>query len=48
MEATNQSRFAAEDAMYLFPYVNSKPLEGVTEKQLYSAYINALGERFIG
>ena len=22
--------------------------EGVTEKQLYSAYINALGERFIG
>ena len=38
-----------EDATKFFPYVGTVlHSEGVTEKQLYSAYINALGERFIG
>ena len=38
-----------ENATQFFPYVGTVlHSEGVTEKQLYSAYINALGERFIG
>ena len=50
MEATNQKAVLwVEDATKFFPYVGTVlHSEGVTEKQLYSAYINALGERFIG
>ena len=50
MEVSNQKAVLwVENATQFFPYVGTVlHSEGVTEKQLYSAYINALGERFIG
>ena len=50
MAASNQKAVLwVENATQFFPYVGTVlHSEGVTEKQLYSAYINALGERFIG
>ena len=50
MEASNRKAVLwVENATKFFPYVGTVlHSEGVTEKQLYSAYINALGERFIG
>ena len=50
MEVSNKKAVLwVENATQFFPYVGTVlHSEGVTEKQLYSAYINALGERFIG
>ena len=50
MEVSNKKAVLwVEDATKFFPYVGTVlHSEGVTEQQMYSAYINALGERFVG
>ena len=50
MEVSNQKAVLwVENATQFFPYVGTVlHSEGVTEQQMYSAYINALGERFVG
>ena len=50
MEVSNKKAVLwVENATQFFPYVGTVlHSEGVTEQQMYSAYINALGERFVG
>ena len=50
MEVSNKKAVLwVENATQFFPYVGTVlHSEGVTEQPMYSAYINALGERFVG